>query len=105
MANKFFEGFIIGGVVGFIFGVLSAPKPGEELRRELADGSEEFYNKASSSVSQIKEATGHTISDIQHKGEDVIKKASDSVYTAKEQISNKIHQLAGQSTAVLADDN
>ncbi len=105
MANKFFEGFFFGGLVGFLFGILSAPKSGEELRKDLADGSEDLYNRASGSVANIKDVTAQTINGIQQKSEGVIKMASDSVYNAKETISNKIHHMAGQSTGILSDDN
>ena len=105
MSNRFLEGFFIGGALGFIFGILSAPKSGEEFRRDLADGSEDLYNRASTSVGTIKEATNQAFTGIQQKSEGVIKMAQESVNTAKENISSKIHQMAGQSTGILSDEN
>lgn len=103
-SGRFFEGLLVGGIMGFLFGMLSAPKSGADLRRQLADNSEDLYKTASDSIGDIKKKSGQTISDIQQRGGDVIKKASDSVQGTKETIANKIQELAGQSTQVLVDD-
>ena len=40
--------------MGFLFGMLSAPKSGADLRRQLADGSEDLYKQASDQLSDLK---------------------------------------------------
>jgi gas vesicle protein len=40
--NRYFEGFLVGGTVGFVVGLLTAPKPGADLRRELSVKSEDL---------------------------------------------------------------
>ena len=118
MANntsRFFEGLVVGGLFGFVIGLLAAPKSGTELRRQLADGSEDLYKHASDSIEDIKSTAGsritemkdkteHAITDLKDKGEGVIKKAGDSVQQTKEQVANKLQEMAGQSTKVLVDD-
>ncbi len=103
-SNRFFEGLVVGGLFGFLIGMLAAPKSGAEMRKQLADGSEDLYNYASDSFSGIKGKTEQAFSDLQAKSSDVIKKASGTVQATKEQIASKLQELAGQSTQVLVDD-
>jgi len=103
-SGRFFEGLVVGGILGFLFGMLSAPKSGADLRRQIADGSEDLYKSASDSLVDLKKKSNQAITDIQQKGGDVIKKASDSVQGTKESITTKLHEMAGQSTQVLVDD-
>ncbi|MBX9666309.1 MAG: YtxH domain-containing protein [Candidatus Obscuribacterales bacterium] len=114
-SGRFLEGLVVGGLIGFIFGILSAPKSGAELRKQLADNSEDLYKQASDQLGELSSLTGsklhdlkdksqHAIEDIKGKGGDVIKKASDSVQQTKDQVATKIQEMAGQSTQVLVDD-
>lgn len=75
MANntgRFFEGLVVGGLLGFVFGLLSAPKSGAELRRQIADGSEDLYKHASDSIDDFKSNAGHRITEIKDKTENAI---------------------------------
>lgn len=103
-SGRFFEGLIVGGILGFLFGMLSAPKSGADLRRQLADNSEDLYKNASDSISDLKKKSTQAITDVQEKGGAVIKKATDTVQGAKDSVSNKLQEMAGQSTQVLVDD-
>lgn len=102
--GRFFEGLVVGGIMGFLFGMLSAPKSGAELRRQLADGSEDLYKQASDSLVDLNKKAGTVITDAKHKGGDVIKKATDTVQGTKDQLTHKFSELAGQSAQVLVDD-
>jgi gas vesicle protein len=102
--GRFFEGLVVGGVLGFLFGVLSAPKSGADLRRQIADGSEDLYKQASDSLTDIKKKGGQAITDIKDRSGDVLRKATDTVHGTKESIANRLSELAGQSTQVLVDD-
>lgn len=102
--SRFLEGLVVGGVLGYLVGLLSAPKSGAELRREIADNSEDLYKQASDSLIDIKERTGSSIKDVQARGTEVFKKASDSVAGTKEQIAHRLQELAGQSHKVVVDD-
>lgn len=82
--NRFIEGIAVGGVLGFVFGLLSAPKSGAELRKQLIDESEDLYKQASDSLSDMKSKTNEAISNLQARGEDLLKKASDSIPGKKE---------------------
>jgi gas vesicle protein len=75
---KFLEGLAIGGFLGFLAGILSAPKSGKELRQELLSESEDLYKQATESVSDVKTKTNQAIAALQAKGEDLVKAASES---------------------------
>ena len=102
--SRFFEGLVLGGVLGYMFGILSAPKSGADLRRQLADGSEDLYKQASDSLGDIRSKTGQAVTNIQSKGEEVIKKASATVQEKKEQIATKFDEITGQGAKVLVED-
>ena len=56
--SRFLEGLVVGGVLGYIVGILSAPKSGAELRQQIADNSEDLYKQASDSLVDVREKTG-----------------------------------------------
>jgi gas vesicle protein len=101
--GRFFEGIVVGGVFGFIFGILTAPKSGAELRKQISDGSEDVYKQASESIAELKEKTNHAIADLQANGEDVIKQASTTVQSKKQQLTGKLQDLTGQAKALAED--
>jgi gas vesicle protein len=102
--GRFFEGLVVGGILGFVFGMLSAPKSGAELRRQLADGSEDLYKQASDSISELKDKTNRTISDLQAKGEVALKRASDTVQDKTQVLTSKIQDLTKQQGKAMAED-
>jgi len=102
--SRFFEGLVIGGVLGYMFGILSAPKSGADLRKQLADGSEDLYKHASDSLGDLRSRTGQAVSSIQTRGEEVIKKASATVQEKKDQLANKFDEITGQGAKVLVED-
>lgn len=42
---SFFGGFLFGAVVGGILGLLFAPKPGEETRKDIKESAEKLYER------------------------------------------------------------
>jgi gas vesicle protein len=101
--GRFFEGLVVGGILGFIFGMLSAPKSGAEMRQQLADGSEDLYKQASDQISDLKDKTNRTITDLQAKSEVAIKRASDTVQEKKQVLTSKIQDLTKQGKAMAED--
>lgn len=102
--GRFLEGLVVGGLFGFIFGILTAPKSGSELRKELADNSEDLYKHASDSLHDFRGKTEHAIEDLKAQSDQVIKKASNTVQNTKDQMASRLQDMAGKSTKVLIDD-
>lgn len=95
--NRFVEGIVIGGALGFVCGLLSAPKSGAEMRKQLVDDSEDLYKQASESIHDMKSKTNEAIHDmksktneaistLQAKGEDLLKMASENLPSKKEPV-------------------
>lgn len=72
--GKFFAGFLIGGAVGAIAGLLLAPQSGEETRDMIAQKSADLYDKTEDSLKEIKDRAEVVVEDIQKKGDELISK-------------------------------
>lgn len=97
MSNRFFEGLFVGGILGFLFGMLYAPKPGSQLRRELADQSDELYRQASTNLSDLKEKGSTHLQDVQSRSEQMLRQASAQMQETRDNLSTKIQDLTGKS--------
>jgi gas vesicle protein len=91
-------------VLGYIVGILSAPKSGVELRRQIADNSEDIYKQASDSLGQVREKTAEVYGDVSNKGNEVFKKATDTVQGGKDMLTRRVQELSGNGSKVLVDD-
>ena len=83
--TKFLCGFLIGGAVGAIAGILLAPKSGEETRKLLKDGAVDALKKADETVKEIQAKADDVVSDLQKKGDEI-----------KEKLQNLISQQKGE---------
>jgi len=92
-SSRFFEGLLLGGIMGFLGGILFAPKSGRELRRELAEGSDELYKNASSSISDLKDRGQQAVQDLQTRGDAAIKQATQQFQETRDQLSQKMQEL------------
>lgn len=73
-AGKFLAGFIVGGALGAIAGILLAPQSGEETREMLCDASKDVVKKADKTVKDIQDKADVVVSDIQKKGDEIMGK-------------------------------
>lgn len=96
-STRFIEGLLLGGVLGFIGGILFAPKSGRELRRELAENSDEVYRSASTSISDLKDRGQQAVQDIQTRGDAAIKQATQQFQETRDQLSQKLQEMSGKS--------
>ncbi len=102
MANsstRFLEGLLLGGALGFIGGILFAPKSGKELRKDLADGSDELYRQASTSVSDFKDRSQQAVQDFQTRSDAVLKQATQQLQETRDQLTQKVQELSKQGGA------
>jgi gas vesicle protein len=98
-SNRFFEGLFVGGLLGFLAGLLYAPKPGSQLRRELADQSDELYRQASTGLTDLRDRTGAQIGDLHQRSDQMIKTASTQVQEKRDALSAKIQDLTHKASS------
>jgi gas vesicle protein len=51
----FFTGFLMGGIFGFVAGVLFAPKPGDEIRSMIVERGTEWRDRAEELAAMARE--------------------------------------------------
>lgn len=73
-ASKFLAGFIVGGAIGAIAGILLAPKSGKETRELLANSAKEAASKADETVKEIQTKADNVVEEMQRKGEEIREK-------------------------------
>lgn len=73
-AGKFLAGFVVGGALGAVAGILLAPQSGEETRELLTDASKDIVKKTDKTVKDIQEKADSCVSDMQKKGDEIMEK-------------------------------
>ena len=73
-ADKFFAGFIMGGALGALAGILLAPSSGDETRKIISEKTSDVKDIAEESIQNIKSKTEVMIDDIQKKGDELLNK-------------------------------
>ncbi len=99
-STKFLEGLLLGGMLGFVSGILFAPKSGRELRKDLSAGSDELYKQAGTSISDFKDRSQQAMQDFQTKGDTAIKQATLQFQETHDHLSRKIQEISGKSAKV-----
>ena len=87
---------LTGLFVGFIAGILFAPKPGKEIRKDIKDKSKEFVKKSKENVTDTIDKTKEFIEkgkskfeEVKGKGKKIIDKGKEKVEELKEVITPK----------------
>lgn len=73
-AGKFLAGFIVGGALGAVAGILLAPQSGEETRELLSDASKDVVKKTDKTVKDIQDKADTVVSELQTKGDEIMEK-------------------------------
>lgn len=60
-AGEFVAGVIVGGLIGAAVALLTTPKTGKEMRRDLKDGIEIAKERSNELVQVVKSQTGETL--------------------------------------------
>ena len=83
--SRFLAGFIVGGAIGAIAGILLAPKSGEETRKILADTAQDMAKRADETAKQIQVKADDVVSDLQKKGDEIKEKLQDLIAKQKDE--------------------
>lgn len=82
--SKFLAGFIVGGAIGAVAGILLAPKSGEETRKMLADTAQDMARRADETAKQIQVKADDAVSDLQKRGDEIKEKLQDLISKQKD---------------------
>lgn len=82
--SKFLAGFVVGGAIGTIAGILLAPKSGEETRKLLSESAQDMARRADETAKQIQSKADDAVSDLQKKGEEIKEKLQDLISKQKD---------------------
>jgi gas vesicle protein len=85
-AGKFLAGFLVGGALGAIAGVLLAPQSGEETRELLSDASKDVAKKTDKTVKDIQEKADSAVSEMQAKGDEIMEKIQNLINKQKDEV-------------------
>jgi len=84
-AGKFLAGFVVGGALGAIAGVLLAPQSGEETRDLLSDVSKDVVKKTDKTVKDIQDKADTAVSEMQKKGDEIMDKIQSLINKQKDE--------------------
>lgn len=76
-------GLLAGVVSGIVAGVLFAPKPGEESRREIKDAACELYEKHSPAIKEAKKQALESVDLMKYKLERQLRKFNNMIKSRK----------------------
>ena len=82
--TKFLAGFMVGGAIGAIAGILLAPKSGEETRALIADTTKDVTRRANETVKEIQSKADDVVSEMQKKGDELKEKLQNVINQQKE---------------------
>ncbi len=113
--DNFTKGFLMGalngGTAGAIAALLLAPKSGVELRRDLAEKSGEWYEKANEFASEQGKVVGKAINEGRVRAEQIVrttKEQAGSILSEAEvlmrDVRSRAENLAGHTQAHIVDN-
>ncbi len=80
--KKIAVGAAIAGAVGYLAGILSAPKSGKETRADIADKAGELKNSAASELEQLKDELKDKVAQVKAETKTLSDKAKDELVDA-----------------------
>lgn len=83
-AGRFLAGFIVGGALGALAGILLAPQSGEETRELLCDASKDIADKTDKTVKDIQSKADTAVSELQQKGDEIMEKIQNLINKQKD---------------------
>lgn len=91
--KSFLLGALIGGVVGTVTALLFAPKSGKELRRDIADTSADFYDKASDYVINVTNEGKSKVQEVYNVAKNKTSELIDEASEYKNNLQNRFTNL------------
>lgn len=91
--NRYFEGLLVGSTLGFVFGLLTAPKPGSEFRRDLTESTDEFLKQANGNWLEVKDKVTERVQPLRAKAVERTHDLRERVGEIKEKAGAKMGEM------------
>ena len=91
--GNLFAGFLIGGILGALAGILFAPKSGKELRSDIQEKGTAVLRDGKEIYSDTKKRAKKIIKEARHQANELKKEADRHVYDAR----HKVKELFARS--------
>lgn len=96
--NRYFEGLLVGGTLGLVIGLLTAPKPGAEMRRELADSADDLLSNANGNWEEVKTRFNDKVQPIAERASELRTRVSHQAADLKVMVSDKASELKDKAS-------
>jgi len=100
--DSFLKGFLIGGFMGALAGLLFAPKSGKELRSDIRRKGEEALEESKRIYADTKEKAGAILADAVHRAEELKAEAARQLAEARAK-AEAILSRAEEKTSAVGD--
>lgn len=90
--------FMLGGGIGAAIALLFAPKPGKELRQDIADAAVKRYDDTLVAAKQAKERSIEYLEAAKEKGGEVIDAIAEKASEVKDEIAEDAEKIGGMVT-------
>ena len=91
-AGKILAGFVVGGALGALAGILLAPQSGEETRDLLCDASKDVVKKTDKTVKEIQDKADTVVSDLQQKSDEIMDKIQTLLNKQKDDVTVEVEE-------------
>lgn len=85
--------FLIGGGIGATIALLFAPKPGRDLRNDIADAAGKRYDETLEAADQFRRQTTEYYQTAKAKGGEVLSVVAAGVSALKEEVSSDVEKI------------
>ncbi len=95
---KFLAGLVIGAGVGFLVGILTADKPGRELRRDISNNTVDFVGGLKERIETIKDQAAEAIRDFKGFADDKLKTSAKNIQDQVTSLGRQLDELTKKNT-------
>ena len=104
-SGNFIFGLVFGLAAGFVAGILSADKPGREVRRDFEINSSDFFENVREKIDEIKIQAADTISDFKDFTDEKLKASAQNIETQVESLGKQLEELTKKQSNNFSERN
>ncbi len=104
-AINFLMGIVFGVMAGYIAGILSAEKPGSEVRKKLEMNSSEFLSGLNDRIDEIRDQASDKIRDFKGFADEKLKRSAENIQDQVNSLGKQLEELTAKQAATAAHQN